>query len=148
MLDLLELAPGSSRRRVIKLKPFQRNRSKFAGLSFGWPGKWGRRLASRSGIEFRPTSALGPSRILVAECFKGGSTGMSTISGSSVIRTRDRSGSRGRKTPWRVQPVREGQELGGKLLGGLEIGLMPGVDLAKRRIWNPVTEIASAGVTI
>src|SRR5580704_2438711 len=70
MLDLLELAPGSSRRRVIKLKPFQRNRSKFAGLSFGWPGKWGRRLASRSGIEFRPTTALGPSRILVAECFK------------------------------------------------------------------------------
>jgi hypothetical protein len=41
--------------------------------------------------------------------------------------------------------VREGQELGGKLLGGLEIGLMPGVDLAERRIWNPVTEIASAG---
>ena len=38
------------------------------------------------------------------------------------------------KTPWRVQPVRESQELGGKLLGGLEIGLMPGVDLAERRI--------------
>ncbi len=63
----------------------------------------------------------------------------------AAIRTRDRSGSRGRKTPWRVQPVREGQELGGKLLGGLEICLMPGVDLAERRIWNPVTEIASAG---
>jgi hypothetical protein len=45
----------------------------------------------------------------------------------------------------RVQPVREGQELGGKLLGGLEIGLMPGIDLVERRIWNPVTEIASAG---
>jgi hypothetical protein len=30
-------------------------------------------------------------------------------------------------------------------VSGLEIGLMPGIDLAERRIWNPVTAIASAG---
>jgi hypothetical protein len=69
MLDLLELAPGSSRRRVIKLKPFQRNRSKFAGLSFGWPGKWGAVWQAEAVLN---SGQLPLWALRVAECFKLG----------------------------------------------------------------------------